>query len=101
MSPKHVSKFTLVPKATVAGQGKEEQSFYPFAGAAEDEAMVLKAQVLQLGASLDRGQSYNPTSGTYYQERFEFARSKVRELVDKQKGRLSVISSLTLGFSWP
>ena len=88
MSPKHVSKFTLVPKATVAGQGKEEQPFYPFAGAAEDEAMVLKAQVLQLGASLDRGQSYNPTSGTYYQERFEFARSKVRELVDKQKGPL-------------
>ena len=34
----------------------------------------LKSQILQLGASLDRGQSYNPTSGTYYADRMAVAR---------------------------
>ena len=32
-----------------------------------------KAQLLQLGAALDRGQAYNPTSGEYYQERMAAA----------------------------
>ena len=34
----------------------------------------LKSQILQLGASLDRGQAYNPTSGTYYADRMAVAR---------------------------
>ena len=34
----------------------------------------LKSQILQLGASLDRGQSYNPTSGPYYADRMAVAR---------------------------
>lgn len=41
-----------------------------------------KAQVLQLGAALDRGQSYNPTSGGYYEETMKIARSKIESLVE-------------------
>jgi hypothetical protein len=42
----------------------------------------MKAQVLQLGAALDRGQSYNPTSGSYYQESIKTARSKIESLLE-------------------
>lgn len=41
----------------------------------------LKAQVLQLGAALDRGQLYNPTTGEHYGERMEASKKKVEELV--------------------
>jgi hypothetical protein len=34
----------------------------------------LKSQILQLGAALDRGQAYNPTSGSYYADRMAVAR---------------------------
>ena len=37
-------------------------------------ADTLKTQILQLGASLDRGQAYNPTSGSYYADRMAVAR---------------------------
>mmetsp|Transcript_79923 Transcript_79923/g.159579 ORF Transcript_79923/g.159579 Transcript_79923/m.159579 type:complete len:317 (-) Transcript_79923:132-1082(-) len=52
------------------------------------DIQTLKSQVLQLAASLDRGQSYNPTSGEYYRERFEVARQKVKDLVAAQPGPL-------------
>eukprot|EP00536_Pseudo-nitzschia_multiseries_P008093 jgi/Psemu1/305477/fgenesh1_kg.200_\ len=42
----------------------------------------LKIQLLQLGAALDRGQAYNPTSGTYYEENMNVAREKINELLD-------------------
>lgn len=41
----------------------------------------LKTQILQLGAALDRGQSYNPTSGSYYESSMEVARSKIQSLI--------------------
>ncbi|KAL3794776.1 hypothetical protein HJC23_012786 [Cyclotella cryptica] len=41
----------------------------------------LKAQILQLGAALDRGQSYNPTSGSYYETSMEVARTKIQSLI--------------------
>jgi len=41
-----------------------------------------KAQVLQLGAALDRGQSYNPTSGAYYEDTMKAAKGKIEELVE-------------------
>jgi hypothetical protein len=41
----------------------------------------IKSQILQLGAALDRGQSYNPTSGEYYASTMEVAKSKVEELI--------------------
>ena len=55
-----------------------------FGATLEDGAlatMKLKAQVLQLGASLDRGQMYNPTSGPQYSERLTAAVGKIEELV--------------------
>jgi len=42
----------------------------------------LKIQLLQLGAALDRGQAYNPTSGAYYEENMNVARDKINRLLD-------------------
>jgi hypothetical protein len=41
-----------------------------------------KAQLLQLGASLDRGQAYNPTSGEYYKERMDAAVSTIQSFLE-------------------
>jgi len=41
----------------------------------------LKSSIYRLGASLDRGQAYNPTSGDYYAERVEAARNLILELI--------------------
>jgi hypothetical protein len=43
----------------------------------------LKAQILQLGAAMDRGQSYNPTSGDYYKESMETAKEKILSLLER------------------
>jgi hypothetical protein len=43
----------------------------------------LKIQLLQLGAALDRGQAYNPTSGSYYEENMNVARNKIEQLLDQ------------------
>jgi len=54
---------------------------------ASDESILsvdqLKAQILQLGATLDRGQAYNPTSGAYYSGVALAAKKKVQELVSR------------------
>lgn len=42
-----------------------------------------KATLLQLGAVLDRGQAYNPTSGSYYEERMAAARENIQGFVDR------------------
>jgi len=47
------------------------EPYAPFVASSKDSVSALKTQVLQLAASLDRGQAYNPTSGEYYRERFE------------------------------
>lgn len=44
-------------------------------------AEQLKAQILQLGAALDRGQSYNPTSGDYYKGTMDIAKERILDLV--------------------
>jgi len=41
---------------------------------------------LQLGAALDRGQSYNPTSGEYYAGTMDVARQKIVDLIDASGG---------------
>lgn len=46
-------------------------------------AIELKMQLLQLGASLDRGQLYNPTSGEQYKGNMDVAKAKIVELIDK------------------
>jgi hypothetical protein len=43
----------------------------------DDSVPALKSQILQLGAALDRGQAYNPTSGSYYKDRMDLATQKV------------------------
>jgi hypothetical protein len=40
-----------------------------------------KAILLHLGAILDRGQAYNPTSGEYYKERMDIAITAIEDLV--------------------
>jgi hypothetical protein len=49
--------------------------------AASADRSALKSQILQLGATLDRGQSYNPTSGAYYAERMAAARERLDALI--------------------
>jgi hypothetical protein len=52
-----------------------------FTDSSNDSKSKLKTQILQLGAALDRGQSYNPTSGSYYESSMEVARSKIQSLI--------------------
>ena len=59
--------------------------FADTASATNDKSLSveqLKAQLLQLGAALDRGQAYNPTSGEYYGDTMAVARSKIEQLLD-------------------
>ena len=48
---------------------------------------VLKRQILQLGAALDRGQSYNPTSGEQYAAPMKLAKSIVGKLCKTQSDK--------------
>ena len=54
----------------------------------------LKAQVLQLGAALDRGQAYNPTSGIYYSGTMSGAWRKIESLVEKADPDVNVPKTL-------
>lgn len=54
----------------------------------------VKAQILQLGAALDRGQSYNPTSGEYYSSSMAVARSKIESLIALADPDINVPKSL-------
>eukprot|EP01031_Cornospumella_fuschlensis_P036883 gene36883-44746_t len=47
----------------------------------DEDIARLKTEILKLGAALDRGQAYNPTSGSYYKEQMEFAKGKVQSLI--------------------
>jgi hypothetical protein len=49
-------------------------------------ALNLKAQILQVGAALDRGQSYNPTSGSFYLDRMQIARERIESLIAISSG---------------
>jgi hypothetical protein len=51
------------------------------APATQADVATLKQQLLQLGASLDRGQAYNPSSGEHYAERMSAARERVDALI--------------------
>lgn len=54
----------------------------------------LKAQVLQLGAALDRGQAYNPTSGPYYSEVMASAKAKIQQLVSRADPDVNIPKTL-------
>ena len=45
----------------------------------------VKMQILQLGAALDRGQVYNPTSGEQYKQNMDMARKKIELLISKRR----------------
>jgi len=49
----------------------------------KQDIQSLKFQILQMGAALDRGQSYNPTSGEFYAERMGKAREIVENIIAK------------------
>jgi len=58
--------------------------FVPATTKKDENASIekLKAQVLQLGAALDRGQAFNPTSGNYYSGTMAVARRKIDDLLE-------------------
>lgn len=47
-----------------------------------------KMDLLQIGAAMDRGQSYNPTSGDYYSDRMEMAKSMIEQFVQDHPNQL-------------
>lgn len=58
------------------------------------DAVSLKYQILQMGAALDRGQSYNPTSGEYYKDRVDTARQKIEKLIATSKVKKYTLSQM-------
>ncbi|KAK7253833.1 hypothetical protein SO694_00002754 [Aureococcus anophagefferens] len=54
-----------------------------------DDVTRLKAQILHYGATLDRGQGYNPTSGDQYKGKMDAAIAKVDELVARSTGAVA------------
>mmetsp|Transcript_37619 Transcript_37619/g.82387 ORF Transcript_37619/g.82387 Transcript_37619/m.82387 type:complete len:343 (+) Transcript_37619:105-1133(+) len=77
---------------SVASSTSSSSSWFPAVatvdgGSSKDlSAEQVKAQILQLGAALDRGQSYNPTSGEYYAGTMDVARQKIVDLIDASGG---------------
>ncbi|KAJ8612877.1 hypothetical protein CTAYLR_002067 [Chrysophaeum taylorii] len=55
------------PRATIADL--DQISTPSFGATILDDATLLKAKILQLASTLDRGQGYNPTSGEQYKDR--------------------------------
>jgi hypothetical protein len=53
-----------------------------------------KMQILQLGAALDRGQMYNPTSGTQYKKTMDVARSKIQALTTIGTGKDKTLENI-------
>uniref|UniRef100_A0A0G4H2E8 Plastid lipid-associated protein/fibrillin conserved domain-containing protein n=1 Tax=Chromera velia CCMP2878 TaxID=1169474 RepID=A0A0G4H2E8_9ALVE len=66
----------------------------------ETAIQTLKNEILQLGAALDRGQAYNPTSGQYYKERMDIAREKVAGLVALSKDLPTDLGDERLAGEW-
>ena len=63
-----------------------------FSVSSENDVSSLKYQVLHMGAVLDRGQVYNPTSGEQYATSMQVAKSKIEKLVKTQES----VSAYTL-----
>lgn len=57
--------------------------------------LKLKYEILQMGAALDRGQAYNPTSGQYYESKMNFAKEKIGSLIKMaSSANANVVNSL-------
>jgi hypothetical protein len=77
---------TSLPVATLNDNIPSDKSWFAKRSKNDDTPLSmeqLKAQVLQLGCALDRGQAYNPTSGAYYSGVMLAAKKKVQELVSR------------------
>jgi len=85
----HIEAFLLQRSALTAAVGHvaplRESSVFESESTSDTNA--LKMKILQISAALDRGQSYNPTSGEQYSEPMAVARSLIDELCTKQKLR--------------
>jgi hypothetical protein len=76
---------TIFQRVAFSVQGMEEQQTTNSTTITYSTADRLKSQIIQFGAILDRGQSYNPTSGTFYADRMAAAKTKIEELVTSSK----------------
>lgn len=65
-----------------------------------DEITKLKYEIMQLGAALDRGQAYNPTSGEYYGTKMKFAKSKIENLIKSGSTRKRIESLDEINGEW-
>jgi len=70
--------------------------FVPVTTKKDETASIekLKAQVLQLGASLDRGQAFNPTSGNYYSGTMAVARRRIDDLLEYADPEVNIPKTL-------
>jgi len=73
---------TIFQRVAFSFQGMAEQQTTNSTTSTADR---LKSQIIQFGAILDRGQSYNPTSGSFYADRMAAAKTKIEELVTSSK----------------
>lgn len=54
----------------------------------------LGMEILQLGASLDRGQGYNPTSGSQYKKNMNVAREKIEAMIASKGSKPLTIENM-------
>jgi hypothetical protein len=76
----------------VSGNDPSDSSFVeaiPFTSREQGKAILL-----QLGASLDRGQAYNPTSGSYYGLKMATAKATIASFIEKYSQAPSSLESL-------
>ena len=81
ISPRSSTKTSWSLSSTIATTDTTTVPSSPWFTDNDDSIPKLKTQILQLGAALDRGQSYNPTSGEYYSSSMDVARSKIQSLI--------------------
>lgn len=77
------SSSTSLASTEAPAVSTSDLSWFPSSSSSTGSLSIpqLKAQILQLGAALDRGQSYNPTSGEYYVANMEVAKGKILDLL--------------------
>ena len=77
------NRYTRLPHPMVASSQFNLESAKDGSNGSNIGIEALKLQILQLGAALDRGQSYNPTSGSYYADKMAYAKEKLETLIRK------------------
>ena len=73
---------------TISGSTRSSRSATALHSSASDMVSAtsdLRWEITQLGAALDRGQAYNPTSGEYYSATMSAAKAKIEALVAKER----------------